>query len=534
MIRDIQEIQSLATKYSKQQLAQMAQMGMLDPTKAVMAGMMIKRIEEQNQKPPQTTVAQDVLGAPQQMPMQGQQQPQQPPQQQQMAQAPAGIEGLPAGEVGNYAGGGIVAFGVGGDVDDHEYYGLPFGGRSGSEEYWARPVMPYGEQMRNLGSSLWRGTKNLLSIPDTEVTPTSKEKGKTTESKTAVSADEMNRYIQANKDAKAALSMTSNPLASPASQIARDAGSRLPATSVSRKAAETSTLPAFDPSAVKLTAPEYTKPKLESLDEILKSEKEVEEKVGYNPNLTAEQIKRVEGKKGELDSRKERAGGEALFNFGLGLLGAKRGQEFETAGKSGQAALGAYKNDVKELQAAQDKYDERVEALRVADNEAKRTKSAAAIAKRDRQQDKVDAAELEVFKANSDLAKTGALVSANVYGTTVGAQTAREGHQTQLQVANIQAQTSREYTSSLRAQGLQDSQIKNIMGTASEIYKAALAKNPTADETVVWNAALKQASQGYAQIAPMVGKTMPTGVAAPMEAPTADFYKKTFGITPTR
>jgi hypothetical protein len=138
MIRDIQEIQSLATKYSKQQLAHMAQIGMIDPTKAVMAGMMRDRISKEDAKPPTTTVAQDVMGiAPQQMGMQPEQsQPQQAPQGQpqqaptgvaslpQEPQPNAGIEALPAGEVGSYAGGGIVAFDDGGSVPGFKEAGL--------------------------------------------------------------------------------------------------------------------------------------------------------------------------------------------------------------------------------------------------------------------------------------------------------------------------------------------------------------------------------------------------------------------------
>ena len=61
-IPGIQEIQTLATKYSKAQLQQMAQRGLTDPTKAVMAGMMIDRIQKQNMQPPQQTVADEVLG----------------------------------------------------------------------------------------------------------------------------------------------------------------------------------------------------------------------------------------------------------------------------------------------------------------------------------------------------------------------------------------------------------------------------------------------------------------------------------------
>ena len=67
-IPGIQEIQALATKYSKPQLQKMAQMGLVDPTKAVMAGMMIDRIQKQNMQAPQQTVAEEVMGGPPPMP----------------------------------------------------------------------------------------------------------------------------------------------------------------------------------------------------------------------------------------------------------------------------------------------------------------------------------------------------------------------------------------------------------------------------------------------------------------------------------
>jgi hypothetical protein len=87
MIPGIQEIKALAIKYSKKQLANMAQMGLIDPQKAVMAGMMRDRIAKEDMQPPSTTVAQDVLGmGPQAQPQmgmqpqmaQGQPQPQMP------------------------------------------------------------------------------------------------------------------------------------------------------------------------------------------------------------------------------------------------------------------------------------------------------------------------------------------------------------------------------------------------------------------------------------------------------------------------
>lgn len=134
MLRQIQEIQDLATKYSKADLGRMVQLGLLDPQKAMMAGMMIQRIEQQNAKPPQTTVAQEVLGLPTAAatPAQPQMQQMQQPQMQQMQQPPqaapnAGVEALPAGDVGNYAGGGIVAFDEGGEVPGYATGGTPPG-----------------------------------------------------------------------------------------------------------------------------------------------------------------------------------------------------------------------------------------------------------------------------------------------------------------------------------------------------------------------------------------------------------------------
>jgi hypothetical protein len=114
MFGEINAIRALATKYSKPQLANLVQTGQLEPQKAVLAGMMIDRIAKSAMEPPQTTVAQDVLGAAPtsgQMPP-GQMQQGQPPQ---MPPQNAGVSALPSG-INDMAGGGIVAFADGGDI----------------------------------------------------------------------------------------------------------------------------------------------------------------------------------------------------------------------------------------------------------------------------------------------------------------------------------------------------------------------------------------------------------------------------------
>ena len=122
-IPGIQEIQTLATKYSKTQLQKMAQMGLIDTTKAVMAGMMIDRISKQNMAPPATTVAEDALTPPQAPPQAA---PQGPPQMGPGGappQASAGIAALQS-NIPEMAGGGIVAFADGGDMPSYKDEGL--------------------------------------------------------------------------------------------------------------------------------------------------------------------------------------------------------------------------------------------------------------------------------------------------------------------------------------------------------------------------------------------------------------------------
>jgi hypothetical protein len=126
MLEDMEKIRSLAFKYTKEQLGRLVQMNMIDPQTAMAAGFARDRIAKEDMKPPTTTVFQDTLGLPavaQQMPPQMPPQrapagpPQMPPQgapaAPPMMAASGGLTNLPADNVGNYAGGGIVAFAAG-------------------------------------------------------------------------------------------------------------------------------------------------------------------------------------------------------------------------------------------------------------------------------------------------------------------------------------------------------------------------------------------------------------------------------------
>jgi len=129
-----EEIKDLAIKYSKQQLAQLAQRGEVDPTTAIMAGMMRDRIvqSEMIQQMPDTTVFQDTFTPKQDMASAAM-----GPPQDQLAQMRAPVEGQPQMAMmaqgglasldvpddmvpDEYAGGGIIAFDNGGGVSIEE------------------------------------------------------------------------------------------------------------------------------------------------------------------------------------------------------------------------------------------------------------------------------------------------------------------------------------------------------------------------------------------------------------------------------
>jgi hypothetical protein len=251
----IDEVRELATKYSKPELQRMVQMGVVEPQKAVMAGMMIDRIAKSVMQPPQTTVAQDVLGMsptaaqgqiPPQMP-QGQMPPQMPPQ---MA-ADGGIMGalpysdglaaLPA-NIPDYAGGGIVAFAEGGAPED---------------------------------------------------------------------------YVRASRQADAALA----------------------------------TMPQSDaqtlPGGYKLR--EYAPMKDPSLQEQFDISRKAEQMAGVDPDLYKRMRQEEAGRRDEIKGRREEAKGEALLMAGLGLMGARRGQEFEVLGNVGRQAVQQYSGALKEI-----------------------------------------------------------------------------------------------------------------------------------------------------------------------------------------
>jgi hypothetical protein len=316
MDRQIAEIQSLATKHSKAELGRMVSMGLLDPQKAMMAGMMIDRIQKQNAQPPQSTVAEDVLGLP------GMEQRQQQQPQQMQEPEPAGVEALPAGNIGEYAGGGIVALADGGDIPGYA------GG-------------------------------NLVSGSDAF------KRGLATQSDGIVAAP-----------------------GAPAVQPAVQNPTYLPDNIDFEKGA----IPVY-----RAKVPEKI-----DLTKAAQMREEAATLAGANQNFYENLRKDVLADKEDFTKQKSEAKGLALLQLGIGLMGAREGQEFQTLSAAGAQALSSYGSALKEIKASEKEMKKSLRELNIAEESYKRSNADKDLARVQAAEDKLQANEQDYTKALND------------------------------------------------------------------------------------------------------------------------------------
>ena len=183
MIPGSNQLHSLATKYSKPQLQQMAQMGEISPLDAVMAGMMIDRIVLSANKPPESTVADDVFAPKTQMagvaPGNGGQEAlglaQAPQSAADISRENGGLMSIPRpGEKynqDNFATGGIVAFQQGGmprDPTDEELAAFQLEAEQARGAN-TRPMFEQQNYRMNQGPS--GGLPQIMDSPEAAVAP---------------------------------------------------------------------------------------------------------------------------------------------------------------------------------------------------------------------------------------------------------------------------------------------------------------------------------------------------------------------------
>ena len=465
MFKEIDVIKDLALKYSKPQLGRMAQLGMIEPQKAMMAGMMRDRIAKEDAKPPTATVAQDVLGLqppqqqqqPQQMGMpqmaQAQGQPQEAPQPQpqmgmpqseqppmgptQMA-ATGGLTSIPI-ESQDYAGGGIVAFAGGGDTDDGVAHfdsgdlvrpSLLFNFGSGETQSAGEDPAMLQQQLAQAESRLAQtppgrsraGLENQVNELRARAASTPAAPRDAFATPAAPAAYDANAWKEFTQRTSAQVPDSTAALATNQSRTAADKTQPSAERSINVGGRR---LPAISRPSSEIAIEKATLGNVKDIDEILKEREDIYKKQGI-VDPYAGLMEKEEKKREGIDKRKGEAKGEFLMNLGLGLMSAKRGRELEALGAGAKEGLVAYKDSMKDVRAAEEKLEDRVNAYKLAEFNAKKTGTDAAIAKRDTMLDKRDAAEADYIKAKNAANAEGAKIQAQLYTADLSSQTSRD------------------------------------------------------------------------------------------------------------
>lgn len=467
----IDEIRELATKYSKGDLARMVKMGMLDPQRALMAGMMIDRIAKSAMAPPQTTVAEDVLAAPTtaqgQIPQGVMGAPGAP-------EPSPGVAGLPSG-MQNMAGGGIVAFAEGGDTDDIPGYAGDKESLVDSRRDPAMKIDPrvqakrdqdryqiLAQELRDAQNRMMRGEPGAKAdfeaiqreMRRTKVAPSQAADigglGALIQSAQAAETPAMSRAPAAPAKAPAGPEyMYQDPFGAPDYTTEgfslkqpvtpgkpyeptlqgaifgyEQAPERSlpPITPPSKKAAGPTTFePKVEPRATEEAPAEESRmgparpsdmdrlmgslrgagmevPKEKTLQDVAKEQEEADVMYGVDKdmfNKLRQDYKEVGGK---LKDRADKAAGMALVMFGLGVAGARQGQEWEAVSRSGQQSLMSYMSAMDKINDNEDRLAQAMRDLNVSENNYKRTRSKEALSEVNANKRDIRAIQLENAK----------------------------------------------------------------------------------------------------------------------------------------
>ena len=438
MLPRSEEIKDLALKFSKQQLSGLAKRGEIDPMTAVMAGMMRDRIvsEEMRQSMPETTVADDVLGAAQQMGQpQGVGQPQdqfaqmnQPVEgQPQMAMmAEGGLASIPFDDgMFDYAGGGIVAFSNGGDVKRRfeslpryvgEEAGIPgaeltsffksqMRGDVRVDPVTGRPVT-FGEFIR-LEDQRAAAAARTPAIQ--AITP-----GVAASSQPQISVNQPTSFLGGLLNTAApSISGTSQPSTAPSiapiddsaemARLARQAqGAGVPmAPRIQQPPPPPEPRPGsgLQPAPVSASAVSGASTDLMNrlnkaygvgadgalatlptgIEDIFKEREEAERRAGVDKDFFKNEARNILDLRRDLKADKKDAANMRLIEAGLRIMGGDSPYAFVNIGKGASEALKGFADDIKDIQKTKREYDKSERELRTAEQLYARTQSDSAL-----------------------------------------------------------------------------------------------------------------------------------------------------------
>jgi len=406
MMPEMEMVKDAALKYDKPTLARMAQMGQLSPTIAVMAGMMRDRIVQSEMKPPEQTVAEEVMQPMgQQMGLAAAQQMQgQPPAQGQgLDQIPVSDQMFNAPQ--GMAGGGIVAFQAGGfNPAQRGMFSSTFGPSSNMlsrEDIVGMLTLPELQLFNRTGELPERfrsivGDKAIGFAPATEraVQPTAAQLS-------ALEARASETAIQPTDAQLSALEARAvGPIPPPPPPgLGPQPGSTADMGAVSGLREELM-------GRIKEAYPDLTsgvKPKESTVGDILKEREEAETAAGVDKRFFENEAKRIVALSDKLKGDKNEAANMRLIEAGLRIMGGESPYAFVNIGKGASEALKGFSDDIKDIQKTKREYDKAERELRTAEQLYARNKSDEALKEVQRRRERAEERNTSFQKAMMDM-----------------------------------------------------------------------------------------------------------------------------------
>jgi hypothetical protein len=392
-IPGIEKIKALAFKYSKKQLGNLVQLGMVDLQEATLAGFMRDRIAKEDMQPPTTTVAQDTLGLPaiaiaQQPPMPQQPQmpqgapapaPQAPPP---MMAASGGLASLPADNVGNYAGGGIVAFDEGGEVPGYA------GGNLIDEKFrTSDPAKINQAKLDILRAELAEEQRNL----GLETDPTKKARIQANITAITSEIDRVSRSPSPQTSMEGFGRVTNIPRNDPRIASQRDAMS-LPA--INPPAAAPTLKPQDYISQAReitnMVYPDTDRPKSLSVQEAMKQSNDLLKEAGFDPDIFKKQGRDIAEERAGIAKDREEAKTFRILEGAAGILSGTSPFASVNIGKGVSPAVQGLASDMKEFQKNERALRAAERDLTMAEQKFNLTRASDALAQMNRAQDRFD------------------------------------------------------------------------------------------------------------------------------------------------
>lgn len=440
-VPDISEIRALAVKYNKDELRRLAQMNLVNPSDAVMAGMMIDRIRAQNMKKPQQTVAEEALGI--------NVEPEVMPQQAMPQQASAGMTALPSGLPEEMAGGGLVAFAEGGDVpgyakgdlvdfrNDPERFVSP-----AKQRELDQLSIPY--LMDDLNYARRTGDPKLIAAAERQVRQRVGPKADLNGLYALFPSAAAGELDRMSMDRPSRAGYVEDPLLrgaemrggekSPVREIPSVAPPPPPPPKPAAKKEEPKKFevqPAEEKPAEKPAPEQEIKPPEDFAAEQLEvpakpdfSEqygkvREAYKEAGVNVDLYKDLRNQLKEKKAGFGTRRDAALGHAMMAFGFEMLGARRGQEFAKMSQAGQKALYQYMGSMDKITENEERLETLDRQIQLAEQQFKMTGADSAM----RRMEKLEDQRTAIIGKNAELAqdanKVRSQVAADVYRTNM-------------------------------------------------------------------------------------------------------------------